>query len=382
MMHKKSAFILLFSVAVLISIGLVMLFSAGAFASDGHGDQFSFLRKQGFWLGFGFVVAVICATVDYRWWQRGWMVLIGASYVLLALCFVRPIGLRLNGSFRWVHLGELTVQPSELAKFAVVVFVAWWFAKFESEQNRIVKGLLIPFAVVGGILLLIVGETDLGSTALIGATALLMMFVAGVNLRLLLPTLAAGLIGVMAIAWSIPGRHNRLLAFIHPEQYQTTEAQQQFMGLIALGSGGIDGLGLGNGRQKMFYLEYAYADFIFPVIGEELGLRVTLVIVFCYLLILTSGTLISLNARDRFGMLFGFGCTSLLGLQALINVGVTTSMLPNKGSPLPFISYGGSNLFFCLVCVGVLINIYRHGKEEAPATRTEMMVRVRHLSKF
>jgi cell division protein FtsW len=138
-MHKKSAFILLFSVAVLISIGLVMLFSAGAFASDGHGDQFSFLRKQGFWLGFGFVVAVICATADYRWWQKGWMGLIGASYVFLGLCFIRPIGLRLNGSFRWIHLGSLTVQPSELAKFSVVIFVAWWFAKFESEQNRIVK---------------------------------------------------------------------------------------------------------------------------------------------------------------------------------------------------------------------------------------------------
>ena len=172
-MHKKSAFILLFSVAVLISIGIVMLFSAGAFASDGHGDQFSFLRKQGFWLGFGFVVAVACATIDYRWWQRGWIVLIAASYLLLALCFIRPFGLYINHSYRWVRLGSVTVQPSELAKFAVVVFVAWWFAKFESERNRIVKGLLIPFAVVGGILALIVKETDLGTTAMIGGTALL-----------------------------------------------------------------------------------------------------------------------------------------------------------------------------------------------------------------
>src|SRR5580700_3976780 len=181
-MHKKSAFILLFSVAVLIAIGVVMLFSAGAFASDGHGDQFSFLRKQGFWLGFGFVVAVACATIDYRWWQRGWIVLIAASYLLLALCFIRPFGLCINHSYRWVRLGSVTVQPSELAKFAVLVFVAWWFAKFESEQNRIVKGLLIPFAVVGGILALILRETDLGTTAMIGATALLIMFVAGVNL--------------------------------------------------------------------------------------------------------------------------------------------------------------------------------------------------------
>jgi cell division protein FtsW len=381
-MHKKSAYILLFSVTVLVAIGMVMLFSAGAFASDGHGDQFSFLRRQGFWLGVGFMGAVICALVDYHWWERAWPIFLGASFVLLALCFVRPIGLHLNGSSRWIHIGSFILQPSELAKFAVVAFVGWWFAKRQADQNRIIKGLLIPMGVVGGLLLLILAETDLGSTALVGTTAILMMFVAGVNLRLLIPTLIAGFISVIGVAWSIPGRHNRILAFLHPDQYQTTEAQQQFMGLIALGSGGIDGLGLGNGRQKMFYLEYAYADFIFPVIGEELGLRVSLVIVFCYLLVLTSGTLISLNAKDRFGMLLGFGCTALLGLQALINIGVTTSMLPNKGSPLPFISYGGSNLFFCLICVGVLINVYRHGKEEKPAAQTQMMVRVRHLSKF
>jgi cell division protein FtsW len=141
-------------------------------------------------------------------------------------------------------------------------------------------------------------------------------------------------------------------------------------------------LGLGNGRQKMSYLPYAHTDFIFPVIGEELGLRVTLVIIFCYLLILTAGTLIALNAKDRFGMLLGFGCTFMVGLQAMVNIGVTTSLLPNKGLPLPFISYGGSNLFFCLICIGILINIYRQGKEERGISQAAMMVRVRHLSEF
>ena len=150
----------------------------------------------------------------------------------------------------------------------------------------------------------------------------------------------------------------------------------------AFGSGGVEGLGLGNGRQKMLYLPYAHTDFIFPVIGEELGLRVTLIVVFCYLLIVTSGILISLNAKDRFGMLLGFGCTAILGLQAAVNIGVTTSLLPNKGLPLPFISYGGSNLFFCLICIGILINIYRQGKEEKTTANTEMMVRVRHVSRM
>jgi len=173
-----------------------------------------------------------------------------------------------------------------------------------------------------------------------------------------------------------------LLAFLNPEKYQETEGHQQLMGLIAFGSGGVDGLGLGNGRQKMLYLPYAHTDFIFPVIGEELGLRITLLVVFCYLLVLTAGVSISLNAKDRFGTLLGFGLTIALSLQAAINIGVTTSVLPNKGLPLPFISYGGSNLFFSLICIGILISIYRQGKDASAASSTKMAVRVRHLKRI
>ena len=243
-------------------------------------------------------------------------------------------------------------------------------------------GLIYPVAAIATILSLIVLETDLGTTLLIGGVVFLMMFVAGASPKFLGPSVLAGLAAVLVIAWHISERQGRLLAFLHPDQYQEREGHQQWMGLIAFGSGGVEGLGLGNGRQKMLYLPYAHTDFIFPVIGEELGLRVTLVIVFCYLLIATCGILISLNAKDRFGMLMGFGCTAILGLQAAINVGVTTSMLPNKGLPLPFISYGGSNLFFCLVCIGILINIYRQGKDDKTVANTLMMVRVRHVSQI
>jgi len=372
---------LVLAVAVLLSIGIVMLFSTGAFAPDNHGDQFRFLKKQSFWLGVGFVGAVACALVDYRWWQKSWMVWLTASVLLLVLCFVHPIGLRINGSSRWIQIGSFTFQSSELAKFGAIAFISWWFSKFEAVQHRLLPGIVVPLAVVGVLLGLIAAETDLGSTTLIGMTVLLMMFVAGANTRYLGIMVAAGIAGVLSLAWHISERQGRLLAFLHPDQYEKTEGHQQFMSLIALGSGGIEGLGLGNGRQKMSYLPYAHTDFIFPVIGEELGLRVTLVIVFCYLLILTAGTLIALNAKDRFGMLLGFGCTFIVGLQALVNIGVTTSLLPNKGLPLPFISYGGSNLFFCLICVGILINIYRQGKEERGMSRAAM-VRVRHLSEF
>ena len=381
-MHKQSPYILVLSVAGLITIGLVMLYSTGAFAPDSHGDQFGFLKKQGFWLGVGFVFSVAFALLDYHWLERFWYLFYLIALGLLALCFVRPIGMRINGSWRWIHFGTATFQPSELAKLAAVIFIAWWFTKFEAKTKGLLMGLAVPIALAMTLLVLIVVETDLGTTLLIAGTVFVMMFIAGASPKYLGPLVLTGIAAILMIAWHISERQGRLLAFLHPEQYQEKEGHQQWMGLIAFGSGGTEGLGLGNGRQKMLYLPYAHTDFIFPVIGEELGLRVTLVVVFCYLLIITSGILIALHAKDRFGMLLGMGCTFALGLQAAINIGVTTSLLPNKGLPLPFISYGGSNLFFCLVCVGILINIYRQGKDDNRTAGTQMMVRARHVSRI
>jgi cell division protein FtsW len=381
-MHKQSAYILVLAVAGLVTVGLVMLYSTGAFALDSHGDQFNFLKKQSFWLGVGFIFSIVFALLDYHRLERFWYILFPIALGLLVLCFIRPIGMRINGSWRWIHAGPVTFQPSELAKLVAIIFIAWWFSKFETKCKGILMGLIYPVAVVVVLLVPIVLETDLGTTLLIGGTVLLIMFVAGASPKYLGPLVIVGVAALLGIAWHISERQGRLLAFLHPDQYQEKEGHQQWMGLIAFGSGGVEGLGLGNGRQKMLYLPYAHTDFIFPVIGEELGLRVTLIVVFCYLLIVTSGILISLNAKDRFGMLLGFGCTAILGLQAAINVGVTTSLFPNKGLPLPFISYGGSNIFFCLVCIGILINIYRQGKEDKTIANTEMMVRVRHVSRI
>jgi len=381
-MHKQSAYILVLAVAVLVTLGLVMLYSTGAFAPDSHGDQFNFLKKQSFWLGVGFIFSILFALLDYHRLERAWYVLFPLALTLLALCFIRPVGMRINGSWRWIHAGPVTFQPSELAKLVAIIFSAWWFSKFEAKCKGLLMGLIYPVGVVVTLLVPILLETDLGTTLLISGTVLLIMFVAGASPKFLGPLVVVGLAALFAIAWHISERQGRLMAFLHPDQYQEKEGHQQWMGLIAFGSGGVEGLGLGNGRQKMLYLPYAHTDFIFPVIGEELGLRVTLAIVFCYLLIFTSGILISLNAKDRFGSLLGFGCTAILGLQAAINIGVTTSLLPNKGLPLPFISYGGSNLFFCLICIGILINIYRQGKEDKTTANTETMVRVRHVSRI
>jgi cell division protein FtsW len=197
---------------------------------------------------------------------------------------------------------------------------------------------------------------------LIGVTTLSVMFVAGTGLRWLVPLLLTGFAGLAFAIFTIKERLARFLAFLDPEKYKLEEGLQQWQAMLAFGAGGVSGLGLGEGRQKMLYLPYAHTDFIFPMIGEELGLRFTLLTVFCFLLILLAGVLIAMNARDRFGMLLGFGITIIITLQAAINIGVTTSLLPNKGMPLPFISYGGSNLAVSMMLVGILLNIHRQGR--------------------
>jgi cell division protein FtsW len=199
------------------------------------------------------------------------------------------------------------------------------------------------------------------------------MFIAGTKPLWLGRLALAGLGGLLIIATQISERMGRLSAFLHPQNYKDDAGLQQMQALIAWGSGGMDGLGLGNGRQKMLYLPYAHTDFIFPIIGEELGLRFSLLVVFLFVVIIVCGIMIALHARDRFGLLLGCGIVSLLALQAAVNIGVTTSLLPNKGLPLPFISYGGSNLAACMFGIGVLVNIYRQGSLEPPPTKRATM---------
>ncbi|PYL87795.1 MAG: hypothetical protein DMF17_01385 [Verrucomicrobia bacterium] len=199
------------------------------------------------------------------------------------------------------------------------------------------------------------------------------MFVAGVNPMLLSMVSLAGVGGILFLATQMSERMGRLAAFLDPERFKQDAGLQQMQALIAWGSGGMEGLGLGNGRQKMLYLPYAHTDFIFPIIGEELGLRVSLLVVFLFVVIIVCGMMIALHAKDRFGLLLGCGVVSLLALQAAVNIGVTTSLLPNKGLPLPFISYGGSNLAASLFGIGLLLNIYRQGVLEPLHKKRTMM---------
>ena len=372
-MHRKSAYILFLAVLGLLVIGIVMLFSTSAYARDSHGDVYFFIKRQAIWIGIGLVACIVAALVNYQFWQKTWWLWFVIALAALALCYIPHIGMRINGSRRWVGYGPITFQPSELAKVATIFFLAAWFARRERPDGNMLSELIIPLTIITMPAALVLGEVDLGTTALIAATALVVMFVAGTNPLWLGGLAFAALSGLILVATQISERMGRLSAFLHPQHYKDDAGLQQMQALIAWGSGGMDGLGLGNGRQKMLYLPYAHTDFIFPIIGEELGLRFSLLVVFLFVVIIVCGIMIALHARDRFGLLLGCGIVALLALQAAVNIGVTTSLLPNKGLPLPFISYGGSNLAACMFGIGVLVNIYRQGILEPPPVKRATM---------
>jgi cell division protein FtsW len=374
-MHRKSAYFLFLAVLGVLVIGIIMLFSTSAFARDSHGDTYFFLKRQALWLSIGLVVCFAATLMDYHFWQRTCWLWIALAIVALGLCFVPHFGLRINGSRRWIGFGPAAFQPSEIAKIATVFFLAWWFARQEKSRQHAIIELGLPLVIIGTLLMLIISEVDLGTTALVGATAFVIMFVAGANPVFLTLVASAGTAAICFAATHV--RMGRLLAFTDLERYQQDAGLQQMQALIAWGSGGIDGLGLGNGRQKMLYLPYAHTDFIFPMIGEELGLRISLLVVLLFIVMIVCGIMIALHAKDRFGFLVATGVVVLIGLQAAVNVGVTTSLLPNKGLPLPFISYGGSNLVACLFGIGLLLNIYRQGNlESANKKRSALQLRV------
>lgn len=371
-MNRRSVLLLLLAVGGLLAVGIVMLASTGEFAQDAHGRPYYFLTHQVAWLGVGLAACWIVSMVDYHIWVRKWPWIYGISLVLLIACFVPHIGAKINGSSRWIRLPFMTFQPSELAKFASVSMLAWWYSQEDRVEREFVRGFFVPLGIVAVLMFWIVIEVDVGSTALIGTTAMILAFIAGAKWRYVVSVCAVGMLGIASAIAFMPERTGRFRAFLEPEKYPA-DAYQTQQGLIALGSGGITGLGLGNGRQKLLYLPFAHTDFIFPVVGEELGLAGTLGVVFAYIIFILGGVSIAAKARDRSGLLLGMGIVMIIAIQAAVNLGVTTELLPNKGLPLPFISYGGSNLVFCLAGVGVLLNIYRQGISEQEEHQLEQM---------
>ncbi len=373
MFGRQSAYVLAICVTFLLGIGIVMLFSVSAYAQDAHGDIYYFLRRQLIWLGLGAVACLIASVVDYSVWRRLAWPLLGVAVLLLILCFVPGIGARINGSWRWVKFGPVSFQPSEIAKLACVIALAHWFAKYEKEARRFGQGFLLPVILFAIPTLLILREEDMGTALLVGTVSVMIMFIGGANViyMIALALVLGG--GIYLKAANNTNRAGRMTAFLDLEKYKDSFGLQQWEALRAFNMGGTQGLGLGDSREKMRYLPYAHTDFIFPIIGEELGLRATLPIVGAFLLIALCGITIALRSRDRFGTLLAFGVVLMITLQAAVNIGVTTAVLPNKGMPLPFISAGGSNLCMALLFVGILLSIHRHGGGEVKASLPEAL---------
>jgi cell division protein FtsW len=368
---KVAVTTLAFCAAALLALGLVMIYSASQALVNAHTHTevgARMLQMQLVWCALGLVVCVVTAVLDYGLLKKfAWPIFIGAL-VLAALVFVPHLGMKLNGAHRWIRLPGVTFQPSELVKLALIIMLAWYCERSQRKIDTFKRGIIFPGIIIATALGLIFIEPDRGTTILLAAVSGMMLVVAGVRLHhLLLPALGGAAVLVLSILHD-PMRLNRIAAWLHPEDHLNGAALQGQQAMIAIGSGGVTGLGLGNGLQKLGYVPEIHSDFIFANIGEELGLIATLFVVVAFVLIAVCGTCIALNARDNFGCLLATGITFLISLQAAINIGVVTSVLPNKGLALPFISSGGSNLLAMLTCIGILFSIARHApvREKLP----------------
>jgi cell division protein FtsW len=361
---KVAVTLLAFCVAALLALGMVMLYSS-SMAQVGA----RYLIMQLIWCTLGLGVCMTAATVDYRHLKKFAWPLFIVAVVLLALVLESHIGTRINGARRWFTFGSVRFQPSELAKLALIIALAWYGEHFQRQMPTLKRGILIPSLFIGLVLGLIFIEPDRGTTILLAAVSTVMLLIAGVRWRYIVPPVIAAVTALVLSLMHDPMRSKRIFSWLYLEENKGGVGYQAYQAMLALGAGGWTGLGLGNGRQKLGFVPEHHTDFIFSIIGEELGLIATLLIVVTFIAIMICGIYIALHARDPFGLLLGSGITFLIGLQAFINIGVVTSALPNKGLPLPFISYGGSNLLIMLLGIGLLLSIARRAR--APELSSE-----------
>jgi len=351
---------LFFTASLLLIGGMFMVGSASNYIAMDYGKSPSayYMRHSiHALLGLAGLLAVL--AFPYRRLARRWVVrsLLGGCLLLLLLVLtMAPVG----GARRWIPLGLFNLQPSEFAKIVAVIFMAWVLARKEERVNELLAVPLPTALVVGGLAFLVVIEPDLGSAVMITAAAAVMIFVAGLSWKALCATGVLGVLGLVASIVAEPYRLERVRAFLDPSADQLGASFQLNQSLLAIGSGGLLGAGFGQGHQKAFYIPAAHTDFIFAVVGEELGLIGTLTLLAAFLIVYWRGMRAALRAPDRFGFYLAFGLTHLIVLQGLINMAVCLGLLPTKGLPLPFISYGGSSLLASMIATGLLLNVSQH----------------------
>jgi len=351
--------------AGLALFGAMMVYSASAMIAvreSGGASQFTYFYKQfGFTLA-GLAVMFAASRVDYRRLSHPVVVytIFIVTVVLLVAVFAFP---EINGARRWIRMGPFSIQPSEIAKIALPIFLAYFLTRNEDRVGEI-KSTVIPcvgaLVLLGGIVFV---EPDLGTTIVLCAIFSAVYFAAGAKILHIASVAAVMVVGALFAVLLAPWRVERLMAFLDPFAHSDDAGYQVVQSLYAIGSGGVFGEGFAKGQQKLFYLPYPYSDFIFSVVGEELGLIGTLAVLVAFGLLLWRGTRAAMKAPDRFGMLLGIGIITGIIVQALFNISVVISLLPAKGIPLPFISYGGSSVLVTMAAVGILLNISRQGSE-------------------
>ncbi|MCA1574815.1 MAG: putative lipid II flippase FtsW [Acidobacteria bacterium] len=337
--------------------GVVMVYSASAvMAQRENGNELYYVLKQGIWTGIGFVVMLAAMQVDYKHLKNRRVVygLLAVTTVMLLAVFAFPAT---NGAHRWIKLPKLSIQPSELTKPALVIFLAYFLERRAGEEGQFWTTFM-PCAIVTCALAgLIVIEPDLGTAMMLGVIFVVVVYTAGARLKHLAMVAVPALLVVAGLLIFVPFRIRRLITFLDPWADPQGSGFQVVQSLIAVGSGGPNGLGFAQGKQKMLFLPFAHSDFIYAVVGEELGLVGALAVIAVFALFLWRGIRTSLLAPDRFGMLLALGLVTAIVTQALFNISVVLSLVPTKGIPLPFISYGGSSLMPTLAAAGILLNI-------------------------
>jgi cell division protein FtsW len=366
----KSDKVLFTATVLLVCTSIVMVYSASAVvAMEDNGDPYLYLFKQGTWALLGLVLVPLMMRIDYRNYRQPlviWVGLITVAFALVAVLFGHPR----NGATRWLGLGGLGVQPSELAKIVVIVFMA---ALLERRMDRIDEPVyaLLPIGVVLAVVVgLILAEPDLGTSVSVLVIAAVMIFAAGINYRYVLGVCLAAMPALYFLLAFSDYRRRRILAFLNPWADPLGDGFQMIQSMIAVGTGGIFGRGLMGGVQKLFYLPEPHNDFIYSVISEELGLVGASIVLACFCVITWRGLRTALRAPDRFGAFLALGLTTMVAFQAFFNISVVLGILPTKGIPLPFVSYGGSSLLINLLGMGILLNVSQHASSTHVITTT------------
>ena len=354
----------LFGVITALNLfGLVMVLSASSVsAQDTYGSAWYIALRQAGWLLAGTVACVVVVRVDYHRWRRWTLPALALSVVLMAMVLVPGVGVNVNGATRWLGYGPLSLQPSELAKLTVLLFTADLLAR-RSAWIGDLRLTLVPVGVVfSGFALLLMLQPNLGTTLVLGAIVVAVLYVAGTPLVPLAGVGIGGLVVAAGLALSASYRRARVTAFLHPWDDHLNTGYQNIQSLVGIASGGLTGVGLGESRAKWGFLPYAHTDFIFAIIGEELGLIGAAVVVALFVALCVLGARAAQLAPDRFGMLLAAGITAWFGVQAFVNIGAVIGILPITGVPLPFLSYGGSSLVFSMIGAGLLLNVARQAQ--------------------